>query len=204
MVRGTRALCVVGILLAFSTTSCDKLGGKKDETSSDSKDKDDDDDSSSKSKKKKKKKKDDDDSDDEDKAKPSATASAAPVAPPTPTPTPSDTAAPQDTGDVKRYPDETPDKGNLSISSAVAARKEANRTSELVLTLQPGSQVQRVARYTTYTLVSWTNKSGTHYGWVETNKAFKDITFDGGAPKEIEGLGQTKFDAGPKIDAGKK
>ena len=192
-----RTLSVACIMLAFGATSCDKLGGAKkssDETSSD-------DESDDTPKKKKKKKKSDDE--DEPTAKPTATQTAAPA--PTPAPSPTDTApAGPNTGDVKRYPEETPDKGNLSISQAVAARKEANRSSELVLTLQPGSEVQRMARYSTFTLVTWKNKSGDHYGWVETSKAFKDTVLDAGAPKEIEGLGSTKFDAGPKIDAGKK
>jgi hypothetical protein len=213
ILRGaSRTLLVAFIAIAFGSTGCDKLGlgGKKSDESSSS-----DDDSSSKKKKKKKKKSDDEDTDEESPSA-SATASAAPTATATASATAAPTASasaapsasapePEATGDVKRYPDETPDHGDLSITKASPAHKEATTSSEVVITLQPGSAVQRVAKYQTWQLVSWKNKSGEHFGWIDNRKTTTLDHPDAG-PTQIEGL--DRRDAGVKPvatpDAGKK
>lgn len=194
-------LVVAFVTLAFGATACDKLGGtKKDESSAS------DDDSSSKKKKKKKKKAEDDDDDEAPSATPTASATASASATPTATPsataeptaapTASASAAPDaSSGDVKRYSDETPDHGDLNISKPSPAHKEAQPSSEIVITLQPGSQVQKVARWGTWSLVSWKNKSGEHFGWID-NKKTTTITDRDAGPAQIEGLDKRPFDAG--------
>lgn len=189
---------LLATFLGSGVASCDKLGmgGKKEETAekaSDSDSADESDEDGDKKKKKKKKKKSDDET---------PTATAAPTPAPTPPPTPAPTT-PTTSGEAKRYTGETPDSGQLAISKTVPARKEADRKSEVVVTLQPGSAVTRVARYGGYVLVTWTNKSGEHFGWVELSQAVSDRQWDGGV-QGVEGLG-TRTDAGTRttVDAGK-
>lgn len=173
-VRSTLALAIIA---ALCLPGCDKLGGtssKKSDSKAEESESGDSSDSSdetgSKSKKKKKKKKGDD-----------TEASAKPTADPTPPPAPTPTetvapSAPPATGDVKRYPEEVADSGRLGISNAVAARKEADTRSETIVTLQPGNEVQRVARLGAYMLVSWKSRDGDKFGWIEYARALKPGT----------------------------
>ncbi|HTJ80314.1 MAG TPA: hypothetical protein VL400_01290 [Polyangiaceae bacterium] len=230
-----RTSLALALILSLCLPGCDKLGGssssskKSEAKSSESDESESSDESSSKSKKKKKKKKADEESEEEASAKPTA----APAPTPSATETaPAPSAAPSAetmSGDAKRYPQqEVADTGKLAISNPVPARKEADNRSETVLVLQPGNEVNRVARMGPYELVSWTNKSGDKFGWIEIAKAvkpgtvlpqpsahvpapeFDDVRFpkDGGttAPKTDAGTTTPKVDAGttaPKVDAGK-
>jgi hypothetical protein len=193
------------VVLGLEASACDKLA-KKDEAAADTSDSDD-----AKSKKKKKKKDDEENAD--ATATASATASAAPTASATATataeasaaPPPSASAAmpPTSTGEAKRYPDETPlpDK-KRTVKRTATARKEADHSSDIVVTLQNGNEVSQVAERKEFTLVTWKNKSGDHYGWVDTAQAFQDQPVavnnvgDAGPPPDIAGLARP--DAGAK------
>jgi hypothetical protein len=176
---------------SFELSGCDKLL-KKDAATADTSDDD----------APKKKKKSDDDS------APSSTASAAVTASASATATASATAeasasasaaasasassGPRMSVEAMRYDDETslPDK-KRAVTMTAPARKAADRTSDIVVTLQPGNEVTQVAERHEFTLVTWHNKSGDHYGWVETNVAFRDTgVHPPVTPIEIEGLGR--------------
>ncbi len=111
------------------------------------------------------------------------TATAAPPAPEQP-------AAPQ-ANEVIRYSTmEVAESGNVTIRQPVRARKAADRSSDVVDTLQAGASVSRVARYGGFNLVTWNN--GANQGWVETQVAFafNSIPFDAGVfDAGFKGLG---------------
>jgi len=96
-------------------------------------------------------------------------------------------------GEATRYTDETPNyvtRPDVPVVNAAPARKEANKTSDVVVTLQPGNKVTLVAERHEFTLVTWKNKSGDHYGWVETALAFKTDHPGVHSPGDLEGLGR--------------
>lgn len=101
----------------------------------------------------------------------------APAPAPQPAPAPTPTEPPAAASDVVRYPDsEVADQGTLTVRNAVRARKSADLTSEIVATLGPGSEVERVARYGGFTLVAWTTDSGEQTGWVDATAATRTVT----------------------------
>jgi hypothetical protein len=83
-------------------------------------------------------------------------------------------------GDVVRYPQETADSGSYTAWQAVRARKSADPNSETVMILQPGSGVQRIAKYGGFTLVQWGTPQGPKMAWVETSQMIRPILYDAG------------------------
>jgi hypothetical protein len=175
--RGTpRILLAALIVVGLEASACDKLLKKDDATA------DNDDDDTPKKKKKKKKSDDDDEAPSAEPsasavatAEPTASATAEPSAVASAEPSASASATAAYSGEATRYPDETqlPDE-KRKIRNVVAARKETDHVSEVVVTLQPGNEVDQVAERHEFTLVTWKNKSGDHYGWVDTLQAFQD------------------------------
>jgi hypothetical protein len=95
-----------------------------------------------------------------------------PAPTPPPTPPPAATTAAAAMNDVVRYSGmEQPDQGTLTVRNAVRARRAADFTSELVDTLPAGAEVDRVAKYGAFTLVSWQGDSGLHQGWIDALQA---------------------------------
>jgi hypothetical protein len=85
-------------------------------------------------------------------------------------------------GDVIRYTGmEVAETGQTGIRQAVQARRAADWSSPMVVTLYPGTQVSRVARYGNFSLVSWSGPAGAQQqGWVDTNVAFSAQRIDAG------------------------
>ncbi|MEO5727435.1 MAG: hypothetical protein ABI134_26010, partial [Byssovorax sp.] len=85
-------------------------------------------------------------------------------------------------GDVVRYAGmEVVETGQTGIRQAVQARRAADWSSPTVVTLYPGTQITRVARYGNFSLVSWSGAAGAQQGWVDTNVAFSVQRVDAGA-----------------------
>jgi hypothetical protein len=93
-------------------------------------------------------------------------------------------------GAVTRYTGmEAADTGQASVRQPITARRAADTTSSIIATLQPGTVVNRLARYGNFSLVSWAGLGSAQQGWVDTNLAF-------GAPAAVVTPPRPPVDAG--------